>query len=65
MPGIRRTNNMAELKPCRCKNPDSAIYGTVNLEGEVRYKCICINCGKETKEYSTEQQAIDAWNKRS
>ena len=56
---------MAELKPCKCKNPDSAIYGTVNLEGEVRYKCMCINCGKETKEYPTEQQAIEAWNKRS
>lgn len=56
---------MEEIKPCKCKHQNSAIFRILNLEGEIRYKCACLNCRKETKEYPTKQQAIDAWNKRS
>ena len=55
---------MAELKPCKCEDHDEDIYGTVNSEGKALYKCMCINCGRSTKEFPTEEQAIDAWNRR-
>lgn len=50
---------MAELKPCKC-GQDRFIFHTA-----IGYKVIC-KCGHNTKGfYKTEEEAIDAWNKRS
>lgn len=55
---------MAELKPCDCKKHNTPI-----LIGPVYeyagYYVRCAVCGKEGPFVATEQQAIDAWNKRS
>ena len=57
---------MAELKPCDCGNIDVYVDETIYFSDDIRYKVVCEKCGKQTEEYKNdEQQAIDAWNKRS
>ena len=54
-----------ELKPCECGNIDIDIDETIYFADDIRYKCVCPQCGRETEQYDTEEQAISAWNKRN
>ena len=54
---------MTELKPCDCGNIGVTLE-KLNVFG-YSFFCRCKTCGKITGTYSTEQQATDAWNKRS
>ena len=54
---------MAELKPCPfCGSERILLRGIVWLNN---YCITCPKCGAESGYKPTEQQAIDAWNKRS
>lgn len=55
---------MAELKPCDCGG--KGIHLKYEGHNADYYHFIeCIKCNYKTKFYPTEQQARDAWNKRS
>ena len=57
---------MAELKPCKCKNPLVYVDEEVYFSDDIRYRVVCDNCGKSTEWYkNSEQAAIDAWNRRA
>lgn len=56
---------MEEIKACDCGNIDIDIDETIYFADDIRYKCVCPKCGRETEQYDTEEQAISAWNKRS
>lgn len=58
---------MAELKPCPfCKLDYTNTYEFQNYYSQpYRWRVICNSCGAEGPIKDTEQQAIDAWNKRS
>lgn len=64
-------DSMAELKPCRyCGNN---ILGTLLIDEELMsfgeamgyFQAHCYMCGAKGPVCEDEQQAIDAWNKRS
>ena len=50
-----------ELKPCSCGG--EAIW--IKLYTKNRYDCFikCLNCGKETRVYTSRQNAAKVWNK--
>lgn len=51
---------MTELKPCKCGKK-----AAVQSDGmRVWYSVSCM-CGLHTNEYRTEQEAIEAWNRRA
>ena len=58
---------MAELKPCKwCEIVDDTIgEGKIKKISGNYFIAYCKRCGWFTDAFSTEQQAIDAWNKRS
>lgn len=52
---------MAELKPCPfCGSKDIHM-----IPGDRTYLCACFGCCATSAPRITEQQAIDAWNRRS
>jgi len=57
---------MAELKACKCSTGKDkvALITSKNLN-IISSHVYCFNCGRSTDYFRTEQQAIDAWNKRS
>ena len=55
---------MAELKPCKCKNPKEPEYLAKQWGYGVEHIYFCPKC-KHFGIGFTEQDAIDAWNKRS
>ena len=52
---------MAELKPCKCYCKSFEMIDLPSGKKMVR----CSNCWRTSAVCDTEQQAIDAWNKRS
>ena len=58
---------MAELKPCECGNKDVELHDDFYPfeNPHSMWWVMCRKCKKESRIYTTEQQAIDAWNKRS
>lgn len=51
---------MAKLNVCSCGNMPEA----VKLYASKRYDCfVKCKCGKETRVYTSRQNAINAWNK--
>lgn len=55
---------MAELKPCKCRYKPHP-YKEFLYNYIFAYGVKCDRCGKDTGWCFSEQQAIDAWNKRS
>ena len=53
-----------ELKPCRTCGSIARIY-EYNFEGYTRYAGKCDTCGDRTQFYTSEQEAIEAWNRRT
>jgi Lar family restriction alleviation protein len=55
---------MAELKPCPFCGGEAKIrdFTIVDLEPEI--DVFCTNCGGQTFVYGTEEEAIEAWNRR-
>ena len=53
---------MAELKPCPFCGKDR-LY--VHQDSAEEFIILCLKCGTTGPISPTEQQAIDAWNKRS
>lgn len=48
-----------ELKPCPfCGSNDIAVNGSTT------FWCECLNCRVETFGYYTEEEAVEAWNRR-
>lgn len=58
---------MAELKPCPwCKNKNIQICVDYDeFDGRDYYQMVCQKCRAGGPWKTTEQQATDAWNKRS
>lgn len=57
---------MAELKPCPFCGYEKVRIIKHNLDCGTIYQGYCLKCGTLGPDYgNTEQQAIDAWNKRS
>lgn len=54
---------MAELKPCKCGSNN--LYKAYNTNSDFKFRIFCWDCWEQGPDESTEQQAIDAWNKRS
>lgn len=54
---------MAYLKPCKCGGEAEI----VKLFPKNRYDCFvkCKKCGKETKAYTSRQNAVKAWNEKT
>ena len=51
---------MSNLKPCPCCNGISWVY----YRAFTTY-VYCDKCGLRTKDYDTEAEAIEAWNRRA
>lgn len=51
-----------KLKPCKC-----SIRYSIRVHGDKNYGffVICEDCKTSTDLYSTESEAIDAWNRRA
>jgi hypothetical protein len=52
------------IKPCPFCNGVSYTDRTTWSDGSFCYIRFCSKCGNSTKAYSTEREAIDAWNNR-
>ena len=53
-----------ELKPVRCGCGGEVVYGKwVRKVGVIAHAVGCKNCGIQTKPYTTEAEAIEAWNR--
>ena len=69
---------MAELKPCPFCGGEADIYdyetehdiydsytlGYVDTEIITKYVCVCPACGASGAEQTSEEEAIEAWNRR-
>ena len=66
MPGIRRMNNMAELKPCPfgCKAKPRIGFDYIRTSYTPFFYEECPLCGCKGPVASNEYLAIDAWNRR-
>lgn len=56
---------MVELKPCKCGCTDSWVVWKVISQTAVSYYVDCEACGETTEVYRTEQEAIEAWNRKA
>ena len=54
-----------ELKKCPFCNGDAVVPHVFEMSnGNESYFVECMNCGVHTKRFSSEQEAVDFWNKR-
>lgn len=60
MAELKPCNVISKLNKCECNNSRSKLC----IIHSIGYNVACIACRKSTKIYETEQQAIDAWNKK-
>lgn len=57
---------MEELKPCPFCNGKSEIIDTGNHYPRTFYRIVCCSsCAVQGKFYDTEEEAIEAWNRRA
>ena len=54
---------MSQLIKCECGHQPSIGYCSTT-PGDSRSRVKCLKCGRETKWYKTEAEAIEAWNER-
>ena len=56
---------MAELKPCPFCGGKGYVHSSGNYWSKEYFKVVCPkNCCMQSKYYETEEEAIDAWNRR-
>jgi len=56
------SDKLTDLKPCPFCGSKAEL---LNMGEDFPHIVVCTNCGSAGATYETEQEAIEAWNKRS
>ena len=56
--------NEEDIKPCPCCGGPADMDDWTTLGAEGMFRVSCLECGLQTPIFSTEHEALEAWNKR-